>query len=274
MTDRYALFGNPLGHSKSPLIHGGFARALGHDVDYGLIEAPPKGFATAALAFRDGGAKGCNITTPFKLDAYALATDKLARAEQAGAANCLKFEADGRIAAEMFDGVGLAHDIEHNLGFALRGRRVLLLGAGGAARGAVVPLLDGGPARLVVANRTAARAHELARLFAAHGPVAGCGLPDLAGERFDLVVHATSANLRGEPLALPPAVFRGATLAYDMTYGKGLTPFLRAARDEGAARLADGVGMLVEQAAEAWVWWRGVRPDTRAMIDKLTVPLS
>ena len=274
MADRYALFGNPLGHSKSPLIHNGFAKSLDHDVEYALIEAPPDRFAAAATAFRDGGAKGCNITTPFKLDAFALATQRLERAELAGAANCLKFEPDGRILAEMFDGLGLANDIERNLGFAMKGKRVLLLGAGGAARGAVSPFLACRPAELVIANRTASKAGALAELFGAHGRVVACSLPDLAAERFDLVVNGTSADLRGEALALPEAALRGAALAYDMTYGKGLTPFLRLAQGAGVPRLADGVGMLVEQAAEAWLWWRNVRPDTRSVIDKLSIPLT
>ncbi len=275
MTDRYALFGNPLGHSKSPLIHNGFAKTTGHDVEYGLVEAPLGGFAQAALAFRDGGAKGCNITTPFKLDAYALATHHLARAELAGSANCLKFEPDGRILAEMFDGIGLANDIETNLGVSMKGRRVLLIGAGGAGRGALPAFLERRPSEVVLANRTADKAVVLAHQFAPLGRVVGCGLHDIGrSERFDLVVNATSASLNGEPLQLVAGVFAGTALAYDMTYGKGLTPFLRLARNAGVARLADGVGMLVEQAAEAWVWWRNVRPDTRAVIDKLTVPLA
>jgi shikimate dehydrogenase len=274
MTDRYALFGNPISHSKSPLIHHGFARALGHDVEYGLIEAPPGGFSAAALAFRDGGGKGGNVTTPFKLEAYALATERRPGAEQAGSANCLKFEPDGRILAEMFDGIGLAHDIERNLGVPLRGRRVLVLGAGGAARGCIAPLLACAPARLVIANRSTDKALALARLFTAHGPVDGCGLDELGDERFDVVINGTSAHLMGQTLQVPAACLRGATLAYDMTYGKGMTAFLRAARATGTARCADGVGMLVEQAAEAWVWWRGVRPDTRAMIDQLTIALT
>jgi shikimate dehydrogenase len=273
MTDRYALFGNPVSHSKSPLIHGAFAQALGHDVEYGLIEAPPGGFADAALAFRGSGGKGCNITTPFKLDAFALATERLPRAQLAGAVNCLKFEPDGRILAEMFDGIGLASDIERNLGTPIRGRRVLVLGAGGAVRGCLEPLLACAPAEMVVANRSPDKALALASQFAVHGPVRGCGIDDLGGERFDIVLNGTSASLRGERPAVPDEVYRGAALAYDMVYGRGLTPFLRQAQDAGAARLADGVGMLVEQAAHAWVWWRGVRPDTRAVIDRLTVPL-
>jgi shikimate dehydrogenase len=273
MTDRYALFGNPLGHSKSPLIHNGFARSLGHDVVYSLIEAPLDGFATAAVAWRDSGAKGCNITTPFKLDAYALASDRMERAEQAGSANCLKFEPDGRILAEMFDGIGLANDIERNLGYPMRARRVLVLGAGGTVRGMLAPFLACGPAALVVANRTPEKAVALAQQFTAHGPVVGCGFEDLGNERFDLVLNATSATLHGQVLNVPAAVFAGAALAYELAYGKGLTPFLRLAQDAGVSRLADGVGMLVEQAAEAWVWWRGVRPETRAVIDRLTIPL-
>ena len=274
MTDRYALLGNPVGHSKSPLIHAGFAEATGHDIVYGLLEAPLDGFAAAALAFRDSGAKGCNITTPFKLEAFALATDRLERAEQAGAANCIKFERDGRILAENFDGIGLAKDIERNLGFAMAGQRVLLLGAGGATRGTLSPFLASRPAELVIANRTEAKAVALARQYAAQGRTIGCGYTDLKGERFDLVVNATSASLRGELPPIDTGVFANATLAYELAYGKGLTPFLRLAQNAGVPRLADGVGMLVEQAAEAWVWWRGVRPDTRAVIDRLTVALT
>ena len=269
MTDRYALFGNPLGHSKSPLIHNGFAKSLGHDVEYSLIEAPLGGFAPAALAWRDSGAKGCNITTPFKIDAHDLATERLPRAEQAGAANCLKFEPDGRILAEMFDGIGLANDIERNLGISMKGRRVLMLGAGGTVRGSLQPFLACEPATLVVANRTADKAQALARQFAAYGPVSGCGYGDLGSERFDIVLNATSASLRGELPAVPASAFVGAALAYELAYGKGLTPFLRLAQSAGASRLADGVGMLVEQAAESFLLWRGVRPDTAPVLAEL-----
>lgn len=274
MTDRYALFGNPVGHSKSPLIHNGFAKTLGHDIEYTLIEAPLGGFADAARAFVASGAKGCNITAPFKLDAFAFATERLDRAEQAGATNCLKFEADGRVVAENFDGVGLANDIERNLGVPMKGKRVLLLGAGGAVRGALAPFLACAPALVVVANRTPAKAQELARRFEARGAIQACGYDELAGERFDVIVNGTSASLRGELPAVPASCLNGAALAYEMVYGKGLTPFLRHARDAGAGRVADGVGMLVEQAAEAWVWWRGVRPPTTETIRALTVPLA
>jgi shikimate dehydrogenase len=275
MTDRYALFGNPVGHSKSPVIYTGFAKVTGLDIEYGLIEAPRGGFVAAAEAFRAGGAKGGNVTAPFKLDAFAWATDRMERAAQAGATNCLKFEPDGRVLAEMFDGVGLANDIENNLGIAMSGRRVLLLGAGGAVRGALPAFLERGPAEVVVANRHPDKAQTLARQFGDLGKVIGCGYADLGRtERFDLVVNATSASLNGEMPAVDTAVFRNAALAYELAYGKGLTPFLRLARDAGVARLADGVGMLVEQAAEAWVWWHGMRPATQSVIKRLTIPLT
>jgi shikimate dehydrogenase len=272
MSDRYAVIGNPIGHTKSPLIHGSFAAATGQDIDYTAIEGPLDGFAHAVHAFRDAGGRGMNVTAPFKLQALELATERLERAELAGATNALKFEGD-RILADNFDGVGLVADITRNLGVAMKGARVLLLGAGGAARGALLPFLAQGPAELVVANRTPATATALAERFAAHGRVTAAACADLAGERFDVVVNATSASLRAELPPVPVDVFHGAQLAYELVYGKGLTPFLRLARDAGVARRADGVGMLVEQAAEAFAWWRGVRPDTRAVIERMTIPL-
>jgi shikimate dehydrogenase len=272
MSDRYAVIGNPIGHTKSPLIHGSFAAATGQDIDYTAIEGPLDGFAGAVHAFRDAGGRGMNVTAPFKLQAFELATDRLERAELAGATNALKFEGE-RILADNFDGVGLVADITRNLGVAMKDARVLLLGAGGAARGALLPFLAQGPAELVLANRTPATAAALAERFAAHGRVTASAYGDLAGERFDIVVNATSASLKMELPSVPTEVFKGAELAYELVYGKGLTPFLRLARDAGVGQLADGVGMLVEQAAEAFAWWRGVRPDTRAVIDRMTIPL-
>jgi shikimate dehydrogenase len=273
MTDRYALFGNPIRHSKSPQIHGGFARATAQDLAYELIEAPLDGFAAAVAAFRASAGRGANVTMPFKLEAFALATDLSERARLAGAVNAMKFEGD-RILADNFDGVGLVNDIQRNLGFALAGRRVLLLGAGGAARGAVLPLLEQRPALLVIANRTVAKAKALGEQFAPFGAIETGGYPDLGDHAFDIVVNATSASLRGELPPVTRAAFAQGCLAYELAYGKGLTPFLVVARDAGTQHLADGVGMLVEQAAEAFAWWRGVRPATRGMIESLTIPLA
>lgn len=273
MTDRYALFGNPLGHTKSPLIHMTFARQADQDIDYQPIEAPLGRFPDALHAFFAGGGKGCNVTAPFKLEANALATRRMPRAEMAGAANCLKMEG-GEIVADNFDGIGLLRDIEINLGQPLAGKRVLMLGAGGAARGALLPFLEAKPASLTLINRTVEKAHALARQLAGHGPITSGGYDDLTGEHFDIVVNATSASLRGEMPPMPDSAFDGVSLAYELAYGKGLTPFLRRAQGRNAARLADGVGMLVEQAAEAFVWWRGIRPDTARMITTLTIPLA
>lgn len=274
MTDRYAVIGNPIHQSKSPLIHGMFAQATGQDMDYTKIEGPLGGFAGAVDAFRAAGGRGLNITAPFKLDAFAYATERSERAQLAGAANAMKFEGE-RVLAENFDGVGLVRDVVHNLKTPLKGKRVLLLGAGGAARGALLPFLAEGPAELVIANRSLDKAQELARIAAASGAsgVRGCGYAELAGQVFDVVFNATSASLSAELPPVPASVFAPGALAYELAYGKGLTPFLRLAQNAGVQQLADGVGMLAEQAAEAFEWWRGVRPDTRAVIDKLTVPL-
>jgi shikimate dehydrogenase len=280
MTDQYAVIGNPIGHSKSPLIHGSFAAATGQDIVYTAIEGPlqpASGFDDAVRAFIRAGGLGMNVTAPFKLQAFALATERSEDAQRAGAANALKFEG-GLILAQNFDGVGLVNDIQRNLGCPMQGKRVLVLGAGGAVRGALRPFLAQRPAQLVIANRTLPKAAGLvAGLDDAAGVVSACSYADLANwptkERFDLVVNATSASLKGELPPVPATVFGTDALAYELVYGKGLTPFLRLAQNAGVKRLADGVGMLAEQAAEAFEWWRGVRPDTRAVIDKLTVPL-
>jgi shikimate dehydrogenase len=273
MTDRYALIGNPVSHSKSPLIHAEFARLAGQDLTYETIEAPAGGFAATADAFRAAGGRGINVTLPFKLDAFDYATERNERARLAGAVNCMKFE-DGRAIAENYDGVGLVNDIAVNLGCPMSGRRVLLLGAGGAARGALLPFLECTPALLVVMNRTLAKATALGEQFGSYGKLATGGYGDFEGEAFDIVVNATSASLRGELPPVRKTAFSAGCLAYDLVYGKGTTPFLKLAREAGAGKLADGIGMLVEQAAEAFVWWRGVRPATRPLIEKLAVPLT
>ncbi len=276
MSDLYAVIGNPIGHTKSPLIHRSFAQATGQDIEYIAIEGhtgSPEAFEQDVADFISRGGRGMNVTMPFKLQAFELATDRLERARLAGATNALKFEGD-KILADNFDGVGLVNDIQRNLGVVLAGKRVLMLGAGGAARGALLPFLAQNPAELVLANRTLGKAQELAANFSARGTIVACGYADLVGERFDVVVNATSASLKAELPPVPAGVFGSDCLAYELAYGKGLTPFLRLAQNAGVKRLADGVGMLVEQAAEAFLWWRGVRPDTRALIEKMTVPLE
>lgn len=271
MTDRYAVFGNPIGHSKSPAIHACFAAQTGQDLVYEALLAPLDGFAAAIAQFMAAGGKGANVTVPFKEEAFRLAQRRTPRAERAGAVNTLAFGPDG-IMGDNTDGAGLTRDIEANLGFPLAGRRVLLLGAGGAARGAIAPLLACRPASLAIANRSAGKAADLAAEFSDLGPIRGGGFDDLAGESFDAVINATSASLSGETLPLPAGLFASGGLAYDMMYGKGDTPFLALARRQGAACLADGLGMLVEQAAEAFLLWRGIRPDTAPVMAALRTP--
>ena len=272
MPDAYAIFGHPVAHSKSPWLHDTFARQTGQALTYQAIDAQPGTFQDQVKSFMQQGGAGANVTAPFKLEARAMADECRDAAALAGAANCLKFE-DGRIIAQNFDGVGLARDIAVNLGCPMAGRRVLLLGAGGAARGAIQPFLDAGPACLVVSNRTPEEAHALEATEAWRGRIEACAPTDLRKESFDLVVNATSASLYGERPDIPPEAFGPDCLAYDLVYGKGLTPFLAFARQSGATRLADGVGMLVEQAAEAFEWWRGVRPSTDAIIKEMSKPL-
>lgn len=264
MTDRYAVMGNPLSHTRSPAIHAAFARQTGQDISYEAIEPPHDGFSAAVHVFRAQGGRGLNVTLPFKVEAFELADLRSERARLAGAANFLSLDG-GRISADNFDGVGLVRDIEVNLGVPLRGLRVLLMGAGGAARGVALPFLERAPAVLFIANRTVARAEALGERFRAHGNVEAGGYPAIGDRAFDVVVNATSASLRGELPAVPAAALQGAVLAYDLVYGKGITPFLGLARDRGVRRLADGWGMLVEQAAEAFSAWRGVRPDTEEL---------
>lgn len=272
MTDRYAVIGNPIAHSKSPLIHSLFAQATGQDLTYTAIEGPLDGFADAVRAFIAAGGRGMNVTLPFKLQAFDIASDPMESARLAGAVNALKFDGD-RIRAQNFDGLGLVNDIQRNLGVSLKGKRVLICGAGGATRGAILPITQQQPAVLAVANRSADKAHLLKADFAAHTVLQTGGYADLAGETFDVVLNATSTGLSQDALPLPEGVFAPGALAYELVYGKGLTPFLQQARAAGVAQLVDGVGMLVEQAAEAFEWWRGVRPDTKPVIERLTVPL-
>lgn len=268
MSDLYCVFGNPIAHSRSPAIHAAFAAACGEDLRYEARLAPIDGFAASVAEFAAAGGKGANVTVPFKEEAFRLCGGLSPRAARAGAVNTLVFRPDG-ILGDNTDGAGLVQDITGNLGFALAGRRILLLGAGGAARGVIAPLLSRDPASLHIANRSSGKAQFLAESFVDMAPVSGGSFGELAGKRFDLVINATSASLSGESLPLPEGLFAPGSLAYDMMYGKGETLFLKQARAQGAAQCADGLGMLVEQAAEAFCVWRAVRPPTAAVLAEL-----
>jgi len=266
MIDRYAVIGNPVAHSKSPQIHTLFAHESGQEMAYGRLLAPLDGFNETVERFRAEGGKGLNVTVPFKQEAYRLATSHSQRARAAEAVNTLRFDA-GAVYGDNTDGEGLVRDIRDNLGVAIAGRRVLLLGAGGAARGVIGPLLAQHPKGLTVANRTVERARMLERHFGAN--VRASDYEALSGSQFDIVVNATSASLAGALPPLPGGVYAAGSLAYDMMYGAGLTPFLERARAEGAGLTADGLGMLVEQAAESFFVWRGIRPRTATALASL-----
>lgn len=265
MTDRYAVIGKPISHSKSPLIHRLFAEQTGQDISYEAIEAPLDGFAATIERLRAEGYKGCNVTVPFKFEAYEIASELTERARSAQAVNTLSLN-DLHIIGDNTDGAGLVRDIEHNLSFSLREKKLLLMGAGGAAYGVILPLLDAG-ARITVANRTADKARQLATAYAYRGDITGCEYDALQGHCFDVVVNATSSGLHNELPPLPEGIFQAGALAYDMMYGRE-TPFMAFARAHGA-QVADGLGMLVEQAAEAFYIWRGVRPDTSPIFKAL-----
>ncbi len=268
--DRYAVMGNPIAHSKSPRIHALFAAQTGQDIVYEAILVERGRFPEAVAAFQAAGGKGLNVTVPFKEEAYAIADARSARAERAGAVNTLVLGPDGTRYGDNTDGVGLVRDLRDNLGLVLAGARILLVGAGGAARGILGPLLEARPATVTLANRTVARAEHLAAAFADLGPVTACGFEALAGRTFDLILNATAASLAGEVPPLPPDVVRPDTVCYDLAYGeRGETPFVAWAREQGAAHALDGLGMLVEQAAESFYLWRGVRPATRPVIAAL-----
>jgi shikimate dehydrogenase len=267
--DRYAVIGNPIAHSKSPQIHTAFARQTGEALEYDRILAQAERFSQTVEDFFAAGGRGLNVTVPFKEAAWRLADECSPRAELAQAVNTLIPLSDGRLRGDNTDGAGLVRDLAKNQGFDFVGRRVLLLGAGGAARGVLRPLLDTGLAELTIANRTADKARELAAATGQAAVVRGCGLPDLAGGSFDLIVNATSAGLTGEVAPIPDTCLARHGWVYDMVYGDSPTPFCRWGLERGAARALDGLGMLVEQAAESFRLWRGVRPDTAPVIAKL-----
>lgn len=267
--DRYAVMGNPVAHSKSPRIHAWFAQQCDQNLEYGAILVEQGHFPGAVREFFEQGGKGLNVTVPFKEEAWRLAAEQSEQARLAGAVNTLFMAADGVLHAHNTDGIGLVRDILHNHGGRLRGANVLILGAGGAARGILQPILAEAPASLFIANRTAARAEGLARDFAALGELGAGGFDALAGRRFDWVINATSASLQGDLPPLPEGLLTPGAWCYDLMYANDETPFCRWAREAGAQRALDGLGMLVEQAAESFQLWRGVRPETASVIERL-----
>ena len=274
--DHYCLFGNPVAHSKSPQIHGRFAELTGQTMVYDKTLVPLGEWAQALAGFIAAGGKGCNITVPFKTDAFASATQRSERAELAQACNMLRFE-NGQIHADNTDGQGLVNDIRDNAGVPIAGARVLLIGAGGASSGALGPLILAGAREIVLSNRTLPKAQALVQRHAALAARAGCALHslplDAPGEGFDIVINATSTSMAGAAVPVPDSVLRAGTLAYDMMYGPAAAPFAEWARQHGAVP-CDGLGMLIEQAAEAFAQWRGVRPPTRQVLDEMRAALK
>jgi shikimate dehydrogenase len=267
--DRYALMGHPVSHSWSPFIHGLYARATLQNMHYRLIDVPPERFRAEALQFFVDGGKGLNITVPHKQAAAELVNELTPRAGEAGAVNTIHRKASGELIGDNTDGIGLVTDLEVNLGLALAGTRILILGAGGATRGVLGPLLDRRPAVLAIANRTGARAEQLAAEFAGRGRLVASGFDAVEAAPFDLVINGTSASLASSVPAVAPAAIGSGTICYDMAYAKGETPFTRYAREHGAKAAYKGWGMLVEQAAESFLIWRGIRPQTRPVLELL-----
>lgn len=271
MADRYAVFGNPVAHSKSPLIHSAFAEQTGQTLEYATVEAPKDDFTGAWQRFVHEGGRGANVTVPFKGEAYALSATLSHRARRAQAVNTLIVGGNGRTYGDNTDGVGLARDLAHH-GVAVKGKRVLIVGAGGAVRGVLAPLLEEAPSELVIANRTADKAVALAEAFSDAGRVSGGGFEAISGA-FDVVINGSSASLSGDLPPLPETLFAPGATAYDMMYGAEPTVFLRWAEAQGAHPI-DGLGMLVEQAAESFFLWRSVRPDTAAVRATLRTALE
>ena len=267
--DNYAVMGNPISHSKSPQIHAAFAKQTGQRIVYTATQVDPGGFAQAVGNFFANGGKGLNVTVPFKTEAWALADELGPEAKQAGAVNTLLMNAEGKLVGRNTDGIGLVRDILHNHGGKIAGQKILLLGAGGAARGVLQPLLAEGPAQLQIANRTASRAQALAADFNALGDISGGGFDDLNGQHFDLIINASASSLQGEVPPLPDNCCTATTWCYDMMYGADPTPFMQWAEQHGATKNMDGLGMLVEQAAESFLHWRGVRPETGTVIQQI-----
>lgn len=273
MTDSYAVFGNPIAHSKSPYIHRQFAEQTGQDLAYTKEKVPEDGFEEAANAFFTDGGRGLNVTVPFKQQAYGYAARLTPRARRAGAVNTLALEEDDTLLGDNTDGIGMINDM-HNMGWELAGKRVLILGAGGAVRGVLQPLMEQQPQSVTIANRTVHKAEQLAKGFADLGRIEPVGFDDLADRSFDLVINGTSASLSGELPPLPDHLLAEGAHCYDMMYGPEPTVFLQWAREHGAAETADGLGMLVGQAAESFYLWRQVRPEVVPVITALRRQLN
>jgi shikimate dehydrogenase len=268
--DRYAVFGNPIEHSKSPFIHALFAQETGQQLIYTAELVEPGDFENAVARFAASNGKGLNITVPFKQEAWRLATRRSERAERAGAVNTLVIHGEGDYYGDNTDGVGLVRDLINNHKFQIEDKQILIIGAGGAVRGVIEPLLDCHPASLTIANRTKAKALQLAHDFSDLGNIKGCGLDEFGTDSYDLIINGTSASLGGELPALPDTLINDHTFCYDMMYAAEATPFMRWAQQRGARKVADGKGMLVEQAAESFRLWRGCTPETAKVIEALT----
>jgi len=271
--DSYGVMGNPIGHSRSPQIHAQFARQTNQRLTYEAILVDLGGLEQAVGNFQGYGGKGLNITVPFKEDAFRLVDELSLRAERAQAVNTIKIREDGTLLGENTDGVGLVRDLTDNLKFSLKGKNILVLGAGGAVRGVLAPLLSSSPAQLTIANRTVSKAELLAISFGDLGTVTASAFERLKGP-FDLIVNGTAASLAGELPPLPDGIVTADTLCYDMMYSAEATPFMLWGSARGAGEVADGLGMLVEQAAESFKIWRGVEPETAAVIEAIRVELS
>ena len=276
--DAYAVMGNPITHSRSPDIHAAFAKQTSQRIEYTAIQVDVGGFDQAVGNFFANGGKGLNVTVPFKQEAWQLADELGAEAKQAGAVNTLLMNAEGQLLGRNTDGIGLVRDLLQNHGASTDNRitdkRVLLVGAGGAARGVLQPLLDEKPATLVIVNRTPDRAHDLAKKFSDQGNVSGVGFDDLGAQSFDLIINATAASLQGEVPPLPDTVCAKNFWCYDMMYSAEPTPFVLWGEQHGAGKSVDGLGMLVEQAAESFFLWRGVRPETTSVIQSIRDALN
>ena len=267
--DQYGVVGHPIAHSWSPFIHGMFAKSTAQNLVYRLFDVPADNFRREALRLFASGVRGLNVTLPHKQAAAELVNELTPRAERAQAVNTIAFFEDTSLLGDNTDGLGLTADLERNLNISLADKRVLILGAGGAVRGVLGPLLERELAEVIIANRTPDRAHKLATEFADMGQISGCGFEEIRGPSYDLVINATSAGLEGEMPELPPGLVGARTICYDMAYGRGHTPFTLWAKSLNAARVSKGWGMLVEQAAESFLLWRGIRPDTRPVLQAL-----